>query len=170
LKLNETLKERGTGDCFDLNAQGGVQLWTALHLAAHHGYNGIVSDLIEAGADVFVRNTSGQIPRNCARGNYVMIKMLQTAEQKASSMHLSSYHLTNQFEIITGPKEADVRQDLTEFKTFASDLGKVKIGIVFRGIDQTKSENERKILRQLLAGTSTKTDAERPASQTTNCS
>ncbi len=40
-------------EVFDLNLTGGVQHWTALHLAAHNGHMGIVKDLVGAGADIF---------------------------------------------------------------------------------------------------------------------
>jgi ankyrin repeat protein len=38
---------------FDLNASGGVNEWTSLHLAAHGGHIEIVKLLVENGADIF---------------------------------------------------------------------------------------------------------------------
>lgn len=46
------LREKGL-EPFDLNITGGVQQWTALHLAAHGGHMQIIKDLISAKGDVF---------------------------------------------------------------------------------------------------------------------
>jgi len=48
------LKDQGHGEnLFDLNVTGGVQQWTALHLAAHGGNFQIIKDLIAAGGDIY---------------------------------------------------------------------------------------------------------------------
>jgi ankyrin repeat protein len=44
---------------FDLNHQGGVCLWTPLHLAAHGGVNDLIELLFQEGADVLARNIMG---------------------------------------------------------------------------------------------------------------
>ena len=51
-KLNRILLDRNL-ETFDLNAQGGFNQWTALHLAAHGNHLEIVKELLLAGADVF---------------------------------------------------------------------------------------------------------------------
>lgn len=58
LKLNLTVCAAKKLECFDLNAVGGVHEWTALHLASHGGHLDIVRELVEAGADIFQRNTN----------------------------------------------------------------------------------------------------------------
>lgn len=57
IRLNQLLAEKQL-ELFDLNIAGGVQQWTALHLAAHGGHLAIIRDLITAGADVFQRNSN----------------------------------------------------------------------------------------------------------------
>ena len=49
------LKDQGHQENgFDLNVTGGVQQWTALHLAAHGGHFEIIKDLVHQGsADIF---------------------------------------------------------------------------------------------------------------------
>lgn len=80
-KLNQRLLgEQGvlaSYEAFDLDALGGVHRWSALHLACHGGHIDIVRELVRAGADVFVRNAHGQLPRHCAKGNYILTKWLK---------------------------------------------------------------------------------------------
>jgi hypothetical protein len=49
-------------------------------LAAHGGFFQIVRDLVNAGADILMRNLSNQLPRHCAKGNYILTKFLKLAE------------------------------------------------------------------------------------------
>ena len=56
IKLNQ--KQLQDKEQFDMNATGGVQKWTALHLAAHGGHLNIVKHLLMAGADIFQRNSN----------------------------------------------------------------------------------------------------------------
>jgi ankyrin repeat protein len=79
-KLNKTLAEKNL-ETFNLNAQGGFNQWTALHLAAHGNHLEIVRELLTCGADVFMRNPHNQLPKHCAKGNYVLTKFLKKAEQ-----------------------------------------------------------------------------------------
>ena len=65
---------------FDLNATGGVNDWTALHLAAHGSHLEIVRDLFDAGADIFQRNSNNQLARHCAKGNYILTKFIKMCE------------------------------------------------------------------------------------------
>lgn len=82
-------------EIFDLNVPGGVQQWAGLHLASHGGFVQIVKDLIMAGADVFLRNSSNQLARHCAKGNYILTKYLKLAEQGRSRALNSAYHILN---------------------------------------------------------------------------
>jgi len=82
-----------------LNAVGGVHEWTALHLAAHGGHLDIVRDLVEAGADIFQRNTSNQLPRHCAKGNYILTKFMKMCERKP---RFNSFSISSTFDLIRG--------------------------------------------------------------------
>ena len=76
------LKELGhTDSMFDLNITGGIQSWTAMHLAAHGGHLQIVKDLINGGADIFQRNNNNHLPRHCAKGNYILTKFIKLNER-----------------------------------------------------------------------------------------
>jgi hypothetical protein len=55
IKLGKKLEEKGL-ELLDLNAMGGVQKWSSLHLAAHSGQIKIICDLARAGVDIFQRN------------------------------------------------------------------------------------------------------------------
>jgi hypothetical protein len=51
--LNTKLKEKQL-EQFDINLTGGVQQWSALHLAAHGGNMQIIKDILYlGGSDVF---------------------------------------------------------------------------------------------------------------------
>ena len=93
-KLNSLLIDK---EKFDMNATGGVHKWTALHLAAHGGHLNIVKELLKAGADIFQRNTNNQLPRHCAKGNYILTKFIKMAEQSRSAQSFNSYAVQNQF-------------------------------------------------------------------------
>jgi ankyrin repeat protein len=95
-KLNRLLADKGM-ETFDLNAQGGFNQWTALHLAAHGNFIEIVKDLLTAGADVFQRNPNNQLPKHCAKGNYVLTKFIKMAEQRHIQRNHQSYQIDNQF-------------------------------------------------------------------------
>ena len=85
-----------------MNVTGGVHQWTALHLAAHGGHINIVRELLKGGADIFQRNTNNQLPRHCAKGNYILTKFIEMAEQNRSSLGYNSYTVKNQFQLIRG--------------------------------------------------------------------
>lgn len=85
-----------------MNVTGGVHQWTALHLAAHGGHINIVRELLKGGADIFQRNTNNQLPRHCAKGNYILTKFIKMAEQNRSSLGYNSYTVKNQFQLIRG--------------------------------------------------------------------
>lgn len=67
---------------FDLNLRGGSHLWTPLHLAGHACHVPVVQVLIEAGADVFLRNIDGRTARHVSRGNLAISKLLRKAEDE----------------------------------------------------------------------------------------
>lgn len=92
-KLNALLGD--DKEKFDINATGGVHKWTALHLAAHSGNLVIVKELLVAGADIFQRNSNNQLPRHCAKGNYILTKFIKMAEQSRSTQVYNSYTITN---------------------------------------------------------------------------
>lgn len=99
--MNQKIQEKNL-EPFDLNITGGIQQWTALHLAAHGGHMQIVKDLINAGVDVFQRNANNQLPRHCAKGNYILTKYLKLAEQNKARHSMSSYLIYNQYELLYG--------------------------------------------------------------------
>lgn len=71
-----------TDALFDFNVTGGIQQWTALHLAAHGGHHQIIKDLVYlGGADIFQRNNNNQLPRHCAKGNYILTKYIKLCER-----------------------------------------------------------------------------------------
>lgn len=67
---------------FDLNLRGGSHLWTPLHLAGHACHVPVVQVLIEAGADVFLRNIDYRTARHVSRGNLAISKLLRKAEDE----------------------------------------------------------------------------------------
>lgn len=67
---------------FDLNLRGGSHLWTPLHLAGHACHVPVVQVLIEAGADVFLRNVDNRTARHVSRGNLAISKLLRKAEDE----------------------------------------------------------------------------------------
>jgi len=87
-------------EVFDLNITGGAQQWTAVHLAAHGGFFQIVRDLVTAGVDIFMRNLSNQLPRHCAKGNYILTKFLKLAEMSRAKATYSNYQIHNQYELL----------------------------------------------------------------------
>ena len=91
-KLNKLLVDK---EKFDMNATGGVHKWTALHLAAHGGHLNIVREILRAGADISQRNTNNQLPRHCAKGNYILTKFIKMAEQSRSAQVYNSYTVEN---------------------------------------------------------------------------
>jgi hypothetical protein len=44
----------------------------------------MVRELVRGGADVYQRNTSNQLPRHCAKGNYILTKFLKMCEAQKS--------------------------------------------------------------------------------------
>eukprot|EP00357_Protocruzia_adherens_P010718 CAMPEP_0114997594 /NCGR_PEP_ID=MMETSP0216-20121206/14991_1 /TAXON_ID=223996 /ORGANISM="Protocruzia adherens, Strain Boccale" /LENGTH=886 /DNA_ID=CAMNT_0002362003 /DNA_START=91 /DNA_END=2751 /DNA_ORIENTATION=- len=71
---------RGRSPTFDLNIKGGTHGWTPLHLAGHAGHFKIVQYLINAQANLFVRNSEGKTPRQTSRGNLALSKLFCRAE------------------------------------------------------------------------------------------
>lgn len=55
IDLNFILDERDKAE-FDLNITGGAHEWTSLHIAANASHIGIIETLVDAGADIFLRN------------------------------------------------------------------------------------------------------------------
>jgi ankyrin repeat protein len=77
--------ERQTGadpKPFDLNLRGGSHWWTCLHLSGHACHVAIVQQLLEAGAEVFIRNIDGRSARHVSRGNLAISKMIRKAEEE----------------------------------------------------------------------------------------
>lgn len=78
---------------FDLNITGGIQQWSSLHLAAHASQLQIIVDLTQAGADIFQRNHTNQLPRHCAKGNYIMTKNIKYIEQCCLAQRFNTFRL-----------------------------------------------------------------------------
>lgn len=64
----------------DINAPGGKERLTPLHLATMGSYYRIVNFLIDHGADQFARNSYGKNPFTAINNNLLMIKMLKKAQ------------------------------------------------------------------------------------------
>jgi len=81
-KKTKSSRVRTCTRVFDLNLRGGSHLWTPLHLAGHACHVPVVQILIEAGADVFLRNIDGRTARHVSRGNLAISKLLRKAEDE----------------------------------------------------------------------------------------
>jgi len=81
-KKSKSSRVRTCTRVFDLNLRGGSHLWTPLHLAGHACHVPVVQILIEAGADVFLRNIDGRTARHVSRGNLAISKLLRKAEDE----------------------------------------------------------------------------------------
>mmetsp|Transcript_30938 Transcript_30938/g.67849 ORF Transcript_30938/g.67849 Transcript_30938/m.67849 type:complete len:1194 (-) Transcript_30938:122-3703(-) len=81
-KKSKSSRVRTCARVFDLNLRGGSHLWTPLHLAGHACHVPVVQVLIEAGADVFLRNIDGRTARHVSRGNLAISKLLRKAEDE----------------------------------------------------------------------------------------
>jgi ankyrin repeat protein len=81
-KKSKSSRVRTCSRVFDLNLRGGSHLWTPLHLAGHACHVPVVQILIEAGADVFLRNIDGRTARHVSRGNLAISKLLRKAEDE----------------------------------------------------------------------------------------
>eukprot|EP00927_Polykrikos_kofoidii_P082745 TRINITY_DN8307_c0_g1_i1.p1 TRINITY_DN8307_c0_g1~~TRINITY_DN8307_c0_g1_i1.p1 ORF type:complete len:1207 (-),score=184.01 TRINITY_DN8307_c0_g1_i1:797-4417(-) len=81
-KRSKSSRVRTCTRAFDLNLRGGSHLWTPLHLAGHACHVPVVQVLIEAGADVFLRNIDGRTARHVSRGNLAISKLLRKAEDE----------------------------------------------------------------------------------------
>lgn len=85
-KMNNTLlkdKEK-----FDLNIKGGSLDWAPLHLASHSTDFTSVEVLINAGADVSVRNLEGKSAKNTCKGNITIYKYLVRLEKMQKVLFL----------------------------------------------------------------------------------
>lgn len=92
LRLNQKLKQMKL-EPFNIDMAGGSFLWTSLHLAAHASQLNIFIDLVQAGADIFQRNQAFQLPRHCAKGNYIMTKNIKLLEQHLINEHFKVFRL-----------------------------------------------------------------------------
>jgi ankyrin repeat protein len=92
--------EKQNRDKFNLNLEGGSHSWTPLHLAGHAGYFEIVQLLVEAGADLFIRNSDGRTPRQASKGDLSLFKYLVRAERE--SLKRLVLHSTQRW---SGPEE-----------------------------------------------------------------
>ena len=75
---------------FDIDYQGGVHLWTSLHLSGHAGHFDIVRILVEAGAKVFLRNSDGRTPKQASKSDLALFKYLIRAERETLRKQVSS--------------------------------------------------------------------------------
>jgi len=81
-KKSKNSRVRTCPQAFDLNLRGGSHLWTPLHLAGHACHVPVVQVLIEAGANVFLRNIDSRTARHVSRGNLAISKLLRKAEDE----------------------------------------------------------------------------------------
>lgn len=80
-KVNSQLKKAGK-ETFDMNALGGKYGWSPLHLAAQTGNYKTVMTLVNAGAEVFVKNYEGKTPKNTSKGDIAIFKYLKRLEKE----------------------------------------------------------------------------------------
>lgn len=66
---------------FDLNAPGGQDSSSPLHLAALSGHFKAVITLVENGGDVYRENAEGKTPKEVAKGDLAVYKYLSKAEK-----------------------------------------------------------------------------------------
>lgn len=110
-KKTRSARVRTCMKAFDLNLRGGSHLWTPLHLAGHACHVSVVQVLVEAGADVFLRNVDGRTARHVSRGNLAITKLLRKAEDewlwhrihqesrpRGSKVPNGDYHQSNQLQ------------------------------------------------------------------------
>ena len=71
------------GPVFNLDALGGTLKFTSLHLAGSMGNMKIVQMLVEGGADVCLRNSEGETPRDVCRGEIIIYKYLTKCQKEA---------------------------------------------------------------------------------------
>ena len=69
----------GINNKVDIDCQGGLQRWTALHLATFGSYYRITSLLIENKADLFISNVTGKSPFTHINNNLLMVKIVKKA-------------------------------------------------------------------------------------------
>lgn len=105
---NKSGRVRTCPRAFDLNLKGGSHLWTPLHLAGHACHVPVVQVLIEAGADIFLRNIDGRTPRHVSRGNLAISKLLRKAEGEWL------WHRIHQKEETTLDPDVDVSEQVDE--------------------------------------------------------
>lgn len=96
---------------FDMNLQGGSHYWTPMHLAGHAGHFEIVQLLVEAGAQLFIRNSDGRTPRQSSKGDLALFKYLIRAEK--ATLNRQVLQSWQSFEIRDEPKKKSL-DDLTE--------------------------------------------------------
>lgn len=104
LKTNKKLGSKQK-EQFELDLVGGAHSWSALHLAAHATQLSIFVDLVRAGADIFLRNQSFQLPRHCAKGNYIMTKNIKLMEQQVIRDHFRVFSLNEYRLLLIGTTE-----------------------------------------------------------------
>ena len=75
---------------FNLSLNGGNARWTPLHLAGHSGEYDAVQLLINAGANLFIRNAEMRTPRQVSKGNLAIYKVIKCAEMKTINNKLNT--------------------------------------------------------------------------------
>lgn len=83
-RVNELLEEG-----VDVNlASPASRMCTPLHICARAGHSHLVETLVSAGADIYAKNTDGDLPLHvaCRRGNLVSVKALLAADNKFKSL------------------------------------------------------------------------------------
>ncbi|CDW76991.1 leucine rich repeat family protein [Stylonychia lemnae] len=161
IRINNMLRERNL-EPFDLNLPGGALQFAAVHLAAHGGYVQIVKDLIQAGADIFLRNLNGQLPRHCAKGNYILTKYIKLCEQAKMKQQYGTYHINNQYELLStvtqkknknhdnnmgqDKKKSNIEAIADEYQmnydTFMNNMAQLKVMKAFTEIDVVKKSRQ----------------------------
>lgn len=116
-RLKRINKER-----FDLNKLGGTHKWSPLHLAGHAGHFAIVQALVEAGAEVFVRNSDGRTPKQASKADLSLFKYLVRAEKECLLKQISTDKESAEEEVIRlesdDLKYEALRDDMPEWYSY----------------------------------------------------
>lgn len=60
----------------------------------------MIKDLVLAGADIYLRNCNNQLPRHCAKGNYILTKYMKLCEKIRARSSYHTYLVNSQFELL----------------------------------------------------------------------
>jgi hypothetical protein len=66
------------------------------------------------GADIFQRNCNSQLPRHCAKGNYILTKYMKLCERACTRQALQQHLVLSQYDLLLN---INVKQRRHSFET-----------------------------------------------------